>query len=124
MVVGERLSGGADCVQGVALGTAAARGPLGPADLHNPLAMGLLQEGGQAGAVAAGALHRPAAPTRHLRLGEVEQAAVAGRVGARRGLGEHAAHRSVAAARVSRWVSTPMIPSMAPASLVIAMAPP
>jgi hypothetical protein len=45
MVVGERLPGGADGVQGVALGTAAARGPLGPADLHNPLAMGL-QEGG------------------------------------------------------------------------------
>lgn len=61
------------------------RRSLGPPDLDHPLAEGL-QEGGQPRAVAAGALDRPAAPTRHLRLSEVEQGLVAGQVGSRRGL--------------------------------------
>src|SRR4029453_15658943 len=78
MVVGKRLAGGADGVQGVALGDAAPRWPLGSADLHHPLTMGL-QKGRQPGAIAAGTLHRPTAPTGHLRPGEVEQATVAGR---------------------------------------------
>jgi hypothetical protein len=74
-----------------------------------------VQQRGQPGAVAAGALHRPAAPRRvagDLRAGELQQLPVAGGVGlvavwARippTGL-------TAAAARVSRWVSTPMTPS-------------
>ena len=77
VVLSQRLSGGADGVQGVALGPGAPRWPLGPADLDHPLTTGL-QEGGQPAAVAAGALHRPEAPTGHLRLGELEQLTVAG----------------------------------------------
>ena len=77
VVLSQRLSGGADGVQGVALGPATPRRPLGPADLDHPLTAGL-QEGGQPGAVAAGALHRPEAPTGHLRLGKFEQLTVAG----------------------------------------------
>jgi hypothetical protein len=92
MVVGERLPRCTDHVQGVALGPAAPQGPLGPADLHHPLAVGL-QEYGKPGAVAAGTLHRPATPTGHLRPGEVEQPTVTGRIGTDRGLGEQAAHR-------------------------------
>ena len=92
MVVGEGLPGGADGVQGVALSAGPSREPLGSADLDHLLAMGL-QEGRQAGAVAASAFHRPTAPTGHLRSGEVEQATVAGPVGADRHLGEQAPHR-------------------------------
>jgi hypothetical protein len=66
--------------------------PLRPADLDHPLAVDL-QEGCQPGAVAAGTLHRPATPPRHLRVGEVEQATIAGRICPYRGLGEQAAYR-------------------------------
>jgi hypothetical protein len=65
--------------------------PLGPADLDHLLSVGL-QKDGQASAVAAGTLHRPAAPPRNLRSGEVEQAMVAGRISAHRRLGEQAAY--------------------------------
>jgi hypothetical protein len=92
MVVGEGLPRGADGVQGLALGPGAPRRPLGPADLHHPLAPGL-QEGGQPGAVAASALHRPAAPTGHLHPGKVEQLTVAGPIRADRCLGEQATNR-------------------------------
>jgi hypothetical protein len=92
MVMGERLSSGADRVQGIALGPATPRRPLGPADLHHPLAAAL-QEGGQPSAVAASTLHRPTAPTRNLHLGEVQKATVAGRIRPYRGLGKQAAHR-------------------------------
>jgi hypothetical protein len=90
--MGERLSSGADRVQGIALGPATPRRPLGPADLHHPLAAAL-QEGGQPSAVAASTLHRPTAPTRNLHLGEVQKATVAGRIRPYRGLGKQAAHR-------------------------------
>jgi hypothetical protein len=87
----QRLSGGADRVQGFALGPGAPRRPLGPGDLNHPLTPGL-QEGCQPGAVAAGALHRLAPPTRHLRRGEPEQLTVAGPISAHRRLGEEATH--------------------------------
>jgi hypothetical protein len=91
-VLAERLTGGADGVQRVALGAGAAGWPLGPADLDHVLAPSE-QEAGQAGAVAAGALDRPAAATGigQVGLGEAEQLPVAGRIGAGRGLGEDAA---------------------------------
>jgi hypothetical protein len=90
VVTGQGLPRRPEGVQGVALGAGAARRPLGPPDLDHPLAAGL-QEGGQPSAVAAGALHRPAAPSRHLRLAERKQALVAGEVGRRRGLRQRAA---------------------------------
>jgi hypothetical protein len=52
-----------------------------------------LQKGGQAGAVAAGALDRPAAPPGHLRLGERQQVMIASRVCPYRRLGKHATYR-------------------------------
>jgi hypothetical protein len=81
MIVGEGLPRRADGVQGVALGPGAPQRPLGPTDLHHPLAPGL-EERGQPDAVAAGTLHRPATPTRHLGSGDVVQATIAGRIGA------------------------------------------
>jgi hypothetical protein len=92
MVTGQRLPGGPDRVQGIALGPSAPQRPLGMADLHHPLTAGL-QERCQPGAVAAGALDRPAAPTGHLRPGEVEQTTVTGRVRTDRRLGKQTAHR-------------------------------
>jgi hypothetical protein len=86
----KRLAGGPDRVQRVALGAAATGWPLGSADLHDLLAV-LLQHRRQAGAEAARSLHRPAATARQLRLGEVEQLPVAGRVGAGGDLSQHAA---------------------------------
>jgi hypothetical protein len=59
LLAAECLPAGPDGVQGVALGLGAAA-PLGPVDLGHPLAM-VQQEAGQARAVAAGALQRPAA---------------------------------------------------------------
>lgn len=52
-----------------------------------------LKEGGQPGTVAAGAFHRPAAPSWHPHLGKRQQALVAGRIGAYCGLAEHPADR-------------------------------
>jgi hypothetical protein len=69
----------------------ASRRPLGPSDLHHPLTPGL-QERRQPGAVAAGTLHRPTAPTRHLHPGELEQLTVAGPISTHRCLGEQATH--------------------------------
>ena len=77
--MGERLPGRPDGVQGVALGPGVPRRPLGSADLHHPLTM-RQPERGQASTVAAGTLHRPAAPTRNLRPGELEQATITGRI--------------------------------------------
>jgi hypothetical protein len=65
------------------------RRPLGPADLDDPLAV-LGQEPGQAGAVAARPLDRPAATAGNLRVGEVQQPPVAGGIGADGAVGEHA----------------------------------
>jgi hypothetical protein len=86
----ERLAGGPDRVQCVALGAAATGRPLGSADLHDLLAV-RLQHHRQAGAEAARSFHRPTATARQLRLGEVEQLPVAGRIGAGGELSQHAA---------------------------------
>jgi hypothetical protein len=67
---------GPDGVQRVALGAAAAPGPLGPVDLNHPLALGG-QNAREPGAVAAGALQRPAAPVRHPLDDEAQQLGVA-----------------------------------------------
>jgi hypothetical protein len=57
-------------------------------------------------------------------LGEVEQVTVAGRIRAHRRLGEQAAHHVDSGGSEGVAVgSTPITPSVAPASLVIAMAP-
>jgi hypothetical protein len=62
LVAAQGLAGRPDGVEGVGLGTVAAGGPLGPVQLHHLLGVGL-QEPGQPGAVAAGALDRPHPPT-------------------------------------------------------------
>jgi hypothetical protein len=92
MVLDQGLACCPDRVQGVALGSGPAGWSLGPADLHHPLVM-RVQEPGKPSAVAAGTLHRPTATSRHLPPGEGQQLLVAGRVGAHRGLGEHATNR-------------------------------
>jgi hypothetical protein len=122
MIVGERFPGRADRVQGIALGPGAPRRSPGPANLHHPLAV-RLQEDCQPGAIAADTLHRPAAPTRHLRPGEVEQATITGRVRADRRLGKQAAYRVGGGGQGVAVGSTPITPSMAPANLLIAMTP-
>jgi len=76
LVTGQRFPAGADGVQRVALGSAAAAS-LGSVDLDHPFAMGE-QEAGQARAVAAGALQRPAATTRSVLAGDRQQLLVAG----------------------------------------------
>jgi hypothetical protein len=58
LVAAERLAGGSGRIQGIGLGAVAASGPLGPVQLHHPLSVAM-EEPGQAGAVAAGALDRP-----------------------------------------------------------------
>jgi hypothetical protein len=92
VVLAERLTGGPHGIQRVAFGAAAGGWPLGSADLHDVLAA-LDQEAGQAGAVAAGALHRPAPPPDEgeMGLGEAEQLHVADGVGGGGCLGEDAA---------------------------------
>jgi hypothetical protein len=85
VVAGQRLPRRPEGIQGVTLGAGAAHRPLGPPDLDHQLAAGL-QEAGQPSTVAAGALHRPAATSWHLRLAERKQTLVAGEVGCRRGL--------------------------------------
>jgi hypothetical protein len=77
------------------------------------------------GAVVAGTLHRPTAPTRDLRSGEVQQATMVGRIGAHRRLCEQPAHH-IGGGRGERVAVGvyPDYPSMVPASLVIAMIPP
>jgi hypothetical protein len=92
VVLAERLTGGPHGIQRVAFGAAAGGWPLGSADLHDVLAA-LDQEAGEAGAVAAGALHRPAAPPDEgeMGLGEAEQLHVADGVGGGGCLGEDAA---------------------------------
>jgi hypothetical protein len=71
------LPTGPDGIQRVALGAGPATRPLGPVDLEHPLAM-LQQEAGQPGAVAAGALQRPAAATRCSLGDQAQKCFVAG----------------------------------------------
>ena len=63
MVAAQSLPASSDGVQQVALGAGPAAGPHGPVDLDHPLTL-VGQEAGQASAVAAGALQRPAAAAR------------------------------------------------------------
>jgi hypothetical protein len=103
MVVAQRLAGGPDGVQRVALGTAASGWPPGSADLHDPLAV-LVQPHRQAGPQAAGALDRPAAAAGHLRATQGKQPLVAGRVGAGGGLGQHATQVGDGGGGQGAWV--------------------
>jgi hypothetical protein len=80
VVTAKRLPAGPDGVQRVALGAVAAAGPLGPVDLGHPLTLGG-QEAGQPGAVAAGPLQRPAAPSRRALGDQAEQPRITGLVG-------------------------------------------
>jgi hypothetical protein len=89
----EGVTGSADGVDRIGLGAAALRRPLGSASLDQMLTAAA-QEGGQARAVAAGALDRPAAPASQMDVGEAEQGLVAGRVGAHGGLAQDAADRA------------------------------
>jgi hypothetical protein len=89
-VLTERLAGGPDRVQRVALGASPGGQPLGPADLQDLLAA-LLQEHRQPGAETARSLDRPAATAGQMGLGKAEQLLVARGVGTGRGLGQHAA---------------------------------
>ena len=88
----EDVTGGSDGVDGVGLGAGAPWRSLGPGDLDQLLAVGA-EEGGQARAVAAGALDGPAATAWQLGSGEVEQRLVADGIGTDRGLRQEAADR-------------------------------
>jgi hypothetical protein len=92
MVAAQGLPAGSDGVQQVALGAAPASGPLGPVDLDHPLTLGG-QEAGQAGAVAAGALHRPAAAARCSLGDKAQQGLGAGLVAGELQLGDQPAVR-------------------------------
>jgi hypothetical protein len=76
VVTAKRFPAGPDRVQRVALGAVAAAGPLGPVDLHDPLAL-VGQEAGQPCPVAAGAFQRPAATARCSLSDQAEQHFVA-----------------------------------------------
>jgi hypothetical protein len=101
VLVAKGLPSRTDRIDRVGLGAGRAGGALGPGDLHDPLAVGV-QKCGQPGAVAAGALDRPAAPRRvagDLRAGELQELLVAGGVGPGRGLGEDPTDRAEGGSR-------------------------
>jgi hypothetical protein len=77
LVTTQRLVGCPGGIDRVGLGAVAADGALGPVELDNLLMMSM-QEPGQSGAVAAGALDRPH-PLARLLVGQLEQLLVAGR---------------------------------------------
>jgi hypothetical protein len=89
VVAAKRLAGRPGRIQGIGLGTMAAGGPLGAVQLHHLLGV-TMEESGQPGAVAAGALDRPHPPT-VVSVGESEQLAVAGWGGRHGCLLEHRA---------------------------------
>jgi hypothetical protein len=88
-VAAHGLAGRSGGVQGVGLGAMASGGSLGPVQLHHLLAM-TLEEAGQTGAVAAGALDRPD-PLARLSTGERKQLPVASRGGRHGHLLDHRA---------------------------------
>jgi hypothetical protein len=90
VVTAKRFPAGPDRVQRVALSAVTAAGPLGPVDLGHPFAP-VGQEAGQAGAVGAGALHRPAAAARRPLGDQTQQGLGAGLVAGHRELGDQAA---------------------------------
>jgi hypothetical protein len=87
LVAAQGLAGGSGGVQRVGLGAVAAGCSLGPVQL-NDLLMVSMQEPGQPGAVAAGALDRPD-PLAWLLGGQGQQLLVAGRRGRHRRLVDH-----------------------------------
>src|SRR5687767_12730924 len=87
MLAGQRLTSGADRVEGVGLATATLGRPLGAADLYH-LFSGCLQERRQAGAVAAGSFKGPAAAARDVPTSELQELKVAVGVSGRFGVGE------------------------------------
>lgn len=107
LVTRERFAASPDRIQRVALGAAAAAGPLGPVDLDHPLALGA-QEGGQSGAVAAGAFQRPDPTAGCPPRGDGQQPGMPGLGGGDLQVGRTPPFGSSTAAAVSRWVSTPM----------------
>jgi hypothetical protein len=114
---GQGLLRGPDGVEHVGLASAPVGGPLGPADLDDVVA-GLVEEGGESGAVAADAFQGPAATARDVLTGEVQQALVTRALAGESVLARTAPiGLTAAAARVSRWVSTPMTPSICSARM-------
>jgi hypothetical protein len=101
----------------------AAGGPLGPVQLDELFGMGM-EEAGQAGAVAAGALDRPH-PSTVVSVGELQQLLVAGRVAGTVSCSIIApvVAATTAAVWVCLWVSTPMTSSTRSASMAIALTP-
>jgi hypothetical protein len=89
VVTGQGLAAGPDGVQGVTLGAVAAAGPLGPVDLHHPLAL-VDQEPGQPRPIAARPLQRPDPPAGGLLVGQPEQPGMAGPVARHLQGGPHA----------------------------------
>ena len=88
------------------------RGGDRPAHLNDAFALPK-KELGEPGAVAAGALHSPAPPVRQITQGKAQQVLIT--IGAGRGLraGHHRPDRGDrGGGQVSRWVSTPMTPSI------------
>jgi hypothetical protein len=87
LVAAQGLAGRPGGIQRVGLGTVAAGGPFGPVQLHHLLSVAL-QEAGQAGAVAAGALDRPH-PLTVVSVGQPQQLLVASWGRRHRCLGDH-----------------------------------
>jgi hypothetical protein len=86
---GQCVAGGTVSVDRIGLGPGPARRPLGPVQLHDQFA-GVSEMTGQAGAVAAGALHRPG-PQPGVLLGQGAQLGIAIGICGHRHLGQHAA---------------------------------
>jgi hypothetical protein len=123
LVAAQRFAGRPDGIEGIGLGAVTASGSLGPVQLHHLLLVGM-QEPGQAGAIATGALDRPHPPT-VLSVGEPQQLLVADRGGRHRHLlNDRAADCLDDRSSVGvLWVSTPMTSSTVSASMCIALTP-
>jgi hypothetical protein len=92
VVAAQGLAGRSDRIQGVGLGAVAAGGPLGPVQLDHLFGVAI-QEPGQPGAVATGALNRPH-PLAWLLARQLQQLLVASWGGRHGHLLDHRAGRS------------------------------
>ncbi|MFH9016639.1 hypothetical protein ACH4C6_35810 [Streptomyces sp. NPDC017943] len=118
VLAGEGSLACSDGVGHLGLAAAADRRSLGTQDLDSLFA-GLVEEGGQPGAITADSFHRPATTVGDVLAGELQQAPVAAGVRGASVVARAAPMGlTAAAARVSRWVSTPMTPSTGSASAV------
>jgi hypothetical protein len=118
VVTAERLAGRSNSVQVIGLGAVAARRAGRTVDLDDPFAL-LEQVGGEAGAVAAGALDRPDPTSWRLLDCEPVAAAVADGVGGDGLVRDDPTSRAdQATVWLSLWVSTPMMWSTLSASMV------